>query len=142
MPAAVPALWAIPAQGADRPYPEYLHGGGYVLGSAETHQRLTGHLANAIGCRVLNVDYRLAPENPHPGPVKDSVRAYRWLLDQGYRAEHIAIAGDSAGGGLTLATLLKLRDDGLPSRPRPCPSRPGPTWRASASPCRPMPTAT
>ena len=75
---------------------------------------MTGHLANAIGCRVLNVDYGLAPENPHPGPVKDSVTAYRWLLDQGYRPEHLAIAGDSAGGGLTLATLLKLRADGLP----------------------------
>ena len=91
-----------------------VHGGGYVLGSPETVPALTGHLANAIGCRVLNVDYRLAPENPHPGPVKDSVTAYRWLLDQGYRPEHLAIAGDSAGGGLTLATLLKLRADGLP----------------------------
>jgi epsilon-lactone hydrolase len=110
----VPALWAIPAQGADDRVLEYLHGGGYVLGSAETHQRLAGHLANAIGCRVLDVDYRLAPENPHPGPVEDSVQAYRWLLDQGYRPEHLAIAGDSAGGGLTLATLLKLSADGLP----------------------------
>jgi epsilon-lactone hydrolase len=110
----VPALWAIPAQGADDRVLEYLHGGGYVLGSAETHQRLAGHLANVIGCRVLDVDYRLAPENPHPGPVEDSVQAYRWLLDQGYRPEHLAIAGDSAGGGLTLATLLKLSADGLP----------------------------
>ena len=110
----VPALWAIPAQGADDRVLEYLHGGGYILGSAETHQRLAGQLANAIGCRVLDVDYGLAPENPHPGPVEDSVKAYRWLLEQGYRPEHIAISGDSAGGGLTLATLLKLRDDGLP----------------------------
>jgi acetyl esterase/lipase len=63
---------------------------------------------------VLDVDYSLAPESPHPGPVEDSVKAYRWLLDQGYRPEHIAISGDSAGGGLTLATLLKLSADGLP----------------------------
>lgn len=110
----VPAIWAIPAQGADDRVLEYLHGGGYVFGSAETHKRLAGHLARAIGCRVLDLDYRLAPEHPHPGPVEDSVRAYRWLLDQGYRAEHLAISGDSAGGGLTLATLLKLQADGLP----------------------------
>jgi acetyl esterase/lipase len=114
----VPAIWVIPATaqlhgGNDRVL-QYLHGGGYVLGSAETHRRLTGHLATAIGCRVLNVDYRLAPEQPHPGPVEDSVKAYRWLLDQGLRPEHLAIAGDSAGGGLTLATVLKLRADGLP----------------------------
>jgi acetyl esterase/lipase len=114
----VPAIWAIPAmaqlQGGDDRVLQYLHGGGYVLGSAVTHRRLTGHLANAIGCRVLNVDYCLAPEHPHPGPVEDSVRAYRWLLQQGFRPEHLAIAGDSAGGGLTLATVLKLRADGLP----------------------------
>jgi epsilon-lactone hydrolase len=110
----VPAIWAIPPDGADDRVLEYLHGGGYVLGSAEVYKRFTGHLANAIGCRVLNVDYGLAPENPHPGPVNDSVTVYRWLLDQGYRPEHLAIAGDSAGGGLTLATLLKLRADGLP----------------------------
>ena len=124
----VPAIWAIPARtagpgpgtgpgsgdGPDDRAVQYVHGGGYVIGSARLYQRFTGHLANAIGCQVLNVDYGLAPENPHPGPVNDSVTAYRWLLDQGYRPEHLAIAGDSAGGGLTLATLLKLRADGLP----------------------------
>jgi acetyl esterase/lipase len=110
----VPAIWAIPEGGADDRVIEYLHGGGYVLGSAEVYKRLTGHLAKAVGCRVLNVDYGLAPENPHPGPVNDSVKVYRWLLDQGYRPEHIAISGDSAGGGLTLTTLLKLANDGLP----------------------------
>jgi acetyl esterase/lipase len=110
----VAAIWAIPAHGADDRAVQYLHGGGYVTGSADLYQRLTGHLANVIGCRVLNVDYGLAPESPHPGPVNDSVTAFRWLLDQGYRPEHLAIAGDSAGGGLTLATLLKLVADGLP----------------------------
>ena len=110
----IPSIWAVPAKGADDRVLEYLHGGGDVMGSAETHRLLAGHLANAIGCRVLDVDDRLAPESPHPGPVEDSVKAYRWLLDQGYLPDHIAISGDSAGGGLTLATLLKLRADGLP----------------------------
>jgi acetyl esterase/lipase len=63
---------------------------------------------------VLSLDYRLAPEHPHPAAVTDAVAAYRWLLDQGIAPEHIAISGDSAGGGLTVATLLKLRDDGVP----------------------------
>jgi monoterpene epsilon-lactone hydrolase len=66
------------------------------------------------GTAALNVDYRLAPEHPHPAAVNDSVAAYQWLLDQGYAPHNIAIAGDSAGGGLTLATLLALRDRGLP----------------------------
>jgi acetyl esterase/lipase len=110
----VAAIWAIPEDAAADRAVEYLHGGGYVMGSADIYQRFTGHLANAIGCRVLSVDYGLAPEHPHPGPVTDSVQVYRWLLDQGYRPEHLAISGDSAGGGLTLATVLKLAVDGLP----------------------------
>jgi epsilon-lactone hydrolase len=110
----VPAIWAIPEGGANDRVVQYVHGGGYILMSADIYKRFTGHLAKAVGCRVLNVDYGLAPENPHPGPVNDSVKAYRWLLDQGYRPEHIAISGDSAGGGLTLATVLKLASDGLP----------------------------
>ena len=68
----------------------------------------------AMGCRVLALDYRLAPEHPHPAPVTDAVAGYRWLLDQGVAPEHIVIAGDSAGGGLTMATLLRSRDEGLP----------------------------
>ena len=110
----IPAVWAEPGGGATDRVLEYVHGGGYVLGSAAGYRNFTGHLARATRCRVLNVDYGLAPENPHPGPVDDSVRAYRWLLDQGYRPAHLAVAGDSAGGGLALATVLKLRDDGLP----------------------------
>jgi acetyl esterase/lipase len=62
----------------------------------------------------LNIDYRLAPEHRHPAPVEDAVTAYRWLLDSGIEPRHIAISGDSAGGGLTIATLIKVRDDGLP----------------------------
>jgi acetyl esterase/lipase len=110
----VPAIWADPAGGATDRVLQYVHGGGYVIGSADYYRRLTGHLAKAIGCRVLNVDYRLAPEFPHPAPVDDSTTAYGWLLDQGIEPGHIAISGDSAGGGLTVATLLNIRDTGLP----------------------------
>jgi acetyl esterase/lipase len=110
----VPAIWADASGGATDRVLQYVHGGGYVIGSAHFYRRLTGHLAKAIGCRVLNVDYRLAPEAPHPAPVEDSTTAYRWLLDQGFSPDHIAIAGDSAGGGLTVATLLSIRNAGLP----------------------------
>jgi monoterpene epsilon-lactone hydrolase len=110
----VPAIWADPTGGAQDRVLQYVHGGGYVIGSASYYRKLTGHLANALGCRVLNVDYRLAPEHPHPAPVEDSTTAYRWLLDQGIEPGHIAISGDSAGGGLTVATLLSIRDAGLP----------------------------
>jgi epsilon-lactone hydrolase len=110
----VPAIWADPTGGAEDRVIQYVHGGGYVIGSADYYRKLTGHLANAIGCRVLNVDYRLAPEHPHPAPVEDSTTAYRWLLDQGIEPGHIAISGDSAGGGLTMATLLSIRDNDLP----------------------------
>jgi len=109
----IPAIWADAEGGAQDRVLLYVHGGGYVIGAAKYYKWLTGHLAKAIGCRVLNLDYRLAPENPHPAPVTDSVKAFQWLRAQGIDADHIAIAGDSAGGGLTLATLLSLRDQGL-----------------------------
>ena len=92
----------------------YVHGGGYVIGSMGTHTRLVGHLAKSTGCRALNLDYRLAPEHPHPAAVEDGTAAYRWLLDQGSDPANIVIGGDSAGGGLTVAIALKLRDEGLP----------------------------
>jgi epsilon-lactone hydrolase len=110
----VPAIWADPEGGAADRVLMYVHGGGYVIGAATYYRNLTGHLAAALGCRVLNVDYRLAPEHPHPAAVEDSTTAYRWLLDQGIAPAHIAISGDSAGGGLTVATLLNIRDNGLP----------------------------
>jgi acetyl esterase/lipase len=110
----VPAIWADPEGGAADRVLLYVHGGGYVIGAATYYRNLTGHLAAALGCRVLNVDYRLAPEHPHPAPVEDATTAYRWLLDQGVEPSHIAISGDSAGGGLTVATLLNIRDRGLP----------------------------
>ncbi len=92
----------------------YLHGGGYVMGSIRTHQDLAQRLARAARARVLLIDYRLAPEHPHPAAVEDATRAYRWLVTQGVPPGSIAVAGDSAGGGLTVATLVALRDAGEP----------------------------
>lgn len=92
----------------------YVHGGGYVMGSAGSHRDMTGRLSRAAGARVLSLNYRLAPEHPFPAPVDDAVAAYGWLLDQGIRPANIAIAGDSAGGGLALATLLAIRDAAKP----------------------------
>ncbi len=89
----------------------YFHGGGFVLMSPKTHRALTIEIAQRTKLRVLSVDYRLAPEHPFPAPLEDCVKAYKWLLSQGFKAENIIIAGDSAGGNLTLSTLIKLRDE-------------------------------
>jgi acetyl esterase/lipase len=92
----------------------YLHGGGYVVGSLNTHRDLAARLGRASGARVLAIDYRLAPEHPHPAAVDDAVAACLWLRTHGIAPAHLAIAGDSAGGGLTIATLVALRDLGEP----------------------------
>jgi len=92
----------------------YLHGGGYTMGSPQTHKGFTGVLSELSGTRILSVDYRLAPEHPHPAALKDTVSAYRWLLRQGVPPQSIVIGGDSAGGGLTFATLLSLKEKGEP----------------------------
>ncbi len=92
----------------------YLHGGGYVIGSINTHRSLAARLSRAAKARVLVIDYRLAPEHPHPAAVDDSLAAYRWMLAQGLKPSRIAVAGDSAGGGLTAATLVAIRDAKLP----------------------------
>jgi acetyl esterase/lipase len=92
----------------------YLHGGGYVIGDAFSYRPLWSGLARASGARGLAIDYRLAPEHPFPAAVEDAVKAYRWLLGQGHAPERIAFAGDSAGGGLTVAAMVRARDEGLP----------------------------
>ena len=92
----------------------YLHGGGYVIGSPATHREFARRLSKETGGGVLTIDYRLAPEDPFPAPVEDAVSAYRWLLDQGHEPGALSIGGDSAGGGLTAATLVSLRDQGIP----------------------------
>ncbi len=92
----------------------YLHGGGYTLGSINTHRDLASRLSRAAAARVLVIDYRLAPEHPHPAAVDDATAAYRWLLANGIQPSRLVVAGDSAGGGLTVATLVALRDAGVP----------------------------
>jgi monoterpene epsilon-lactone hydrolase len=110
----VDAEWiAAPGATADRVI-LYLHGGGYVVGSVKTHRAMISRIARASNARALAIDYRLAPEHPFPAAVEDATAAYRWLLAQGYKPGRIVIAGDSAGGGLTLAALLAIRDSKLP----------------------------
>lgn len=102
-----------PACDADRAL-LYLHGGGYVFGSLRSHAGMVAEVARAARCRVLQLDYRRAPEHPFPAAVEDATAAYQWLLRQGLAPGRIAIAGDSAGGGLTLAMLVAARAQGLP----------------------------
>ena len=92
----------------------YFHGGGYVIGNNVGYREFACRVARAACARVLLVNYRLAPENPFPAAVDDAVLAYDYLLDQGIAADRIMLAGDSAGGGLTLAALVALRDAGKP----------------------------
>jgi acetyl esterase/lipase len=90
----------------------YLHGGGYVLGSLNTHRSLVGSLAQRTGLNALTINYRKAPDHPFPAALDDAKRAYRWLVRHGHRPHDIVVAGDSAGGGLALALLLALREAG------------------------------
>jgi epsilon-lactone hydrolase len=92
----------------------YLHGGGYVGGSPEMYRSLTSGFARRCDARVFALDYRLAPEHPFPAALDDAVAAYKWLLAQDIAPSNVVVAGDSAGGGLTLSTLLAIRDMGLP----------------------------
>ena len=110
----VPAMWSdSPEAAADRTL-LYLHGGAFVIGNAVGYRPVWGGLARAAGARGLAIDYRLAPEHPFPAAVDDAVAAYRWLLAEGRKPGSIVIAGDSAGGGLTVSMLVKARDEGLP----------------------------
>ncbi|MFQ5563858.1 MAG: alpha/beta hydrolase [Parvularculaceae bacterium] len=95
----------------------YLHGGGYVFCSPRTHRSLTCAMAREFPAELFSLDYRLAPEHPFPAAVEDARAAYEWLLDGGVDPARLAVAGDSAGGGLALALLVALRDEGrsLPS---------------------------
>lgn len=110
----VPAEWVIPAAAQAGSAILYIHGGAWIICSPATHRAMVGHIARASGVRALSIDYRLAPEHPFPAHLDDCLAAYRWLLGQGIAPTKIVIAGDSAGGNLTLATLLALRDAGEP----------------------------
>jgi phosphinothricin tripeptide acetyl hydrolase len=109
-----PADWLTPPGGRGDAAVLYLHGGGYVIGSRRSHRHLAAAIARAAGTPALLPDYRLAPEHPFPAALEDAVAAYEWLLARAIAPERIVVAGDSAGGGLTVATLLALRDRGLP----------------------------
>jgi epsilon-lactone hydrolase len=108
------AMWAVPAHRDDDRVLLWFHGGGFIGGGIYSHRKLCGHLAKAIGARVLSFDYRLVAEGIHPAPVDDSVAAYRWLLDQGFETANIAFGGDSSGGGLAITAQLRAREHGLP----------------------------
>jgi len=88
----------------------YMHGGAYCAGSLNTHRAFLGRLALACGCKVLNIDYRLAPENPFPAALDDVFAAYNYLMKT-FPERKIVFAGDSAGGGLSIALAMKLRDE-------------------------------
>jgi epsilon-lactone hydrolase len=109
----LPAEWIRPVQThADRAI-LYFHGGGYVMGSCRAYRAIVAKFVAGSRIGALVFDYRLAPEHPFPAALDDSVVAYTWLLSQGFSPARIAFVGDSAGGGLCLATLLAVRDKGL-----------------------------
>jgi len=110
----VPATWCIPADAVEGRILLYLHGGGYVVGSSHAYQPMGSELASRLKARVLIPDYRLAPENPFPAALDDAVAVYRGLLDRHIAPQSIALAGDSCGGGLAIATMVAVRNAGLP----------------------------
>ena len=106
----VPSEWVdVPESRADRVF-LFIHGGGYYRGSARSTRSVCAWIAGATGSRVLSIDYRLAPEYPFPAAIEDTHATYRWLQAEGIAAERIVVGGISAGGGLTLALLLAVRD--------------------------------
>jgi len=110
----VSGAWFTPADALEDDVLYYLHGGAFVFNSVETYTPFLMWLAHLSGYRIFAIDYRLAPEHPYPAGLEDTETAYRWLLDQGYAPEQIAIGGDSAGGNLAASLLLRLRDAGEP----------------------------
>jgi acetyl esterase/lipase len=109
-----PAEWLTP-EGVGRDAAVlYLHGGGYCSGSLNSHRDLAARIGIASGCAVVTLGYRLGPEDPFPAAVDDAIAAYRQLVADGIPPEQLVVAGDSAGGGLTMALLLALRAEGIP----------------------------
>ena len=110
----VSCQWVIPQNSPTDQVLLYLHGGGFVFGLTPPHLQMGACLARKMSMRILMVDYRLAPDYPFPAALDDCATAYRWLLKQGISAQNIVVAGDSAGGNLTITSLMKLRDNGDP----------------------------
>lgn len=108
------AEWIKPAQSTKNKVILYFHGGGYVSGTCHSHRSITAKFVKSSGIGALLFEYRLAPEEPYPAALEDSLAAYHWLLEQGIAPSNIVFVGDSAGGGLCLATLLAIRDEGIP----------------------------
>jgi len=112
--AGVDAIWALPLESDQSKVLIFTHGGGFAVGSAASHRKLAGHVAKALGVTSLVLDYRLAPEQPFPTQIEDSVAVYKELLDRGIKPENITTIGDSAGGNLAVSSVLKFRELGLP----------------------------
>lgn len=110
----VAAEWITPPGAPVAPVVFYLHGGAYVRGSIVSHLDLIGRLARVCGGRALALDYRLAPEHPFPAAIEDATAAWRWLLEQDVTPGQVVLAGDSAGGGLSLAAMLQWKAADLP----------------------------
>lgn len=106
--------WLIPAGANSEKLIMYVHGGGYVSGSCSDHRGFVSKFARFTSVTNIVFEYRLAPEHPFPAALDDSVKVYKWLLAEGYKPENIIIAGESAGGGLCLATLLALKESKIP----------------------------
>lgn len=112
--AGMKAVWLVPRTVEPGQAVLYLHGGAYLVGSIRTHREIASYVARYSRARVLLVEYRLAPEHPFPAALEDALAAYRWLREQGFPPAGLALAGDSAGGGLAMAALLALRAAGEP----------------------------
>jgi epsilon-lactone hydrolase len=110
----VPAEWSTSPTADPARVVLFLHGGGYISGSIESHRPMATEIGREAGARTLALGYRRAPEHPFPAALEDTVSSYRFLLEQGIAPHHIAVAGDSAGGGLTVALMVAARDRGLP----------------------------
>jgi epsilon-lactone hydrolase len=110
----ISAEWVLPSSADHNRVLLYLHGGGYTVGSAQTHRALVAAIAKSAGVCGLTPEYRLAPEHPFPAALEDVTATYQWLLQTGHAPEDIVVAGDSAGGGLCLALMQELRERGLP----------------------------
>lgn len=111
---STPAEWVWSPGSKEQHTVLYLHGGAMVMGSPANYRETAARFSTGFGCKLLVLDYRLAPEHPFPAAIEDAISAYHWLLELGYAPDQVAMGGDSAGGSLAVQTLLALRDTGEP----------------------------